>query len=176
MYGIIIGIVLLILIGVVMCWIVDRKMRKKEVKLRMTHKKKILKKIRDIEKSRRESQLNRSKSMDMMSESTDRDSTAYMSMNRDSGSFMNSYGRPSRVRMKGGMLTEYLTKIRLSKQLSMNDIGSVNDSEFGSLAQKQSTNNEPNLFESASPPMTLQKFSAKFKVSEDLEIDEVEGH
>lgn len=90
-------------------------------------------------------------------------------INRESvGSQRSSYGRMSRVRMKGGKLSEYLTKIRLSKQLSLTDIGGV---EYGSLALKKSLSNDNNFQGSFGSP-TKKKFSKDYNVKDGLHIQE----
>jgi hypothetical protein len=172
MFGFIGGIVVLILICVGVCWIGDKKMRDKEAKLRMAHKRKMLKKMKEAKEKK--DKMNRSGSSDLMSTDTSVQSDAYLNMNRESEGFRASFGRPSRVRMKGGKLTEYLTKIRLSKQLSLNDMGSINESAYGSLALKKSLSSENNIsgIFGGNSPLKRKKLSDTYKVSDDLEIGE----
>ena len=141
-------------------------MQKKESKLLKLRMKRIQeRKLQAKKKLKRESESQSSS----FSTDTSVKNDNYMNMNgngRDSigKSQRSSYGRPSRVRMKGGKLTEYLTKIRLSKQLSLTDIG--NDSMYGSLALKKSVSSESNdRLSSGNSPLKLRK-----KKTSDYEI------
>lgn len=136
LYGFVIGIVVLIFFGVGLCWFCDSRMRRKEGRLRMAQQRKLLKKKLLAQKYKQEHSLE--DDSDLMSSDTSLQSDAYLSANQDSenqDAYSNSFGKKSRVKMKGGMLTEYINRIKYSRKQSLNDMSPQNSTPFQKRVQ-----------------------------------------
>lgn len=150
------SIIFLILVGGILLFIFDRKAAKKQIELKkklLEHKKKLLeRKKQEIEKEKAEKKNN--KPFRYSSESSDsfraystsigspvkEERTSYngsMKSSRD-GSIGGTFERKSRVKLHGGKLSQYLTKIRLEKKMSLNSIRSPDYKE--SQRKTNSTN------------------------------------